>query len=332
MFIIAQVKEKCNDEFSMVGMAQVIQTLQDGGRLNDLIAVEVLKGSNEKALDFLRVCGCEAIVPGTMFAPLIEIAKFYQCSPSYLRTVLNRAGITPAKTPADVMKCGFSHFMRHFDLEKRFCVHSRYSTHTMIDRETNQKYEFTHSDKAAGNFYSARVVLALAMLMYFGRVVNPDATGSEIHKQLLRSTYYDAAQRGIAERKARQQAESHAAADVKPDTVPDNNTAVMSEGKVIMTADFLAGIIKAAVQEAIAEVSKTIVPAVSAVAAPPTAKTEPGYTPSGHPVKMTKPDNWDIVLAKYESGAITRTDAASQVRMSVGSFDNYRKGRRQFLS
>jgi len=323
VFIIAQVNEKCNDEISKVGMAEVIQTLQDGGRLNDLIAVEILKGSNEKALDILRVCGCAAVIPGTFFAPLTEVAKFYQCKPSYLLTLLNRFGITPAKTPADVMKCGFSYFLCHFDLEKRFSVSSRYTTHTMIDTQTNQKYEFTHSDKA-GNFYSARVVLALAMLMYFGRVINPEAVGNEIYKRLLSSTYHDAAQQVIAERRAKQQAENKTPTAV----TPDSNTAVLSDGKVTMTADFLAGIIKTAVHEAVAEFAKTMTPATPVVVESPPSNP----TPTGSRSGFSKPDNWDFIVAQYEAGAITRTNAAYQTGMSVVSFDNYRKGHRHFVS
>lgn len=321
MFIIAQVNEKCNDEISKVGMAEVIQTLQDGGRLNDLIAVEILKGSNEKALDILRVCGCKAVIPGTMFAPLTEVARFYQCRPSYLQTVLNRVGITPTKTPADVMKCGFSNFLVYFNLGKKFRVSSRYCDHTLTDLETNQKYEFTHSNSAGANFYSARVVLALAMLMYFGRTVNTDVMSGEIYERLLSSTYHDAAQRAIAERRIQQQAEVKAA-------VPDNNTAVMSDGKVTMTADFLAGLIKTAVHEAVAEFAKTVTPAAPAVAeSPPTSPAPTGSRP-----RLSKPDNWDFIIAQYDAGAITRTNAAHQAGMSVVSFDNYRKGLRHFVS
>lgn len=341
MFIIAQVKEKCNDEISKVGMAEVIQTLQDGGRLNDLIAVEILKGSNEKALDILRVCGCKAVIPGTMFAPLTEVARFYQCRPSYLQTVLNRVGITPTKTPADVMKCGFSHFLVYFDLEKKFRVSSRYCDHTLTDLETNQKYEFTHSNSAGANFYSARVVLALAMLMYFGRTVNMDVMSSEIYERLLSSTYYDAAQRVIVERRAKQQAEAKAAADVKPDTNPDNNTAVMSDGKVTMTADFLAGIIKTAVHEAIAEYAKTVTPAVKSVATvPPSTPTSeskryaPGtiFNAAGNPCRLAKPSNWDEVMLQYHAGAITQAAAARMTGMCVTTFSKYSKGLSQFLS
>lgn len=316
-------------------MDEVLQILQDGGRLNDLIAVEILKGSNEKALDILRVCGCEAIVPGTIYAPLNDIAKFYQCRPSYLTTILNRFGITPAKTPADVMKCGFPYFLWHFNLEKQFAVSCKYNTYTMIDKETNKKYEFNHSNKA-GNLYSARVVLAMAMLMYFGRTINQEAMGSKLYKKLLSSTYADSANKAMADRRAKLQKmrqiqrQSTVDADAEAEAqVSENNAAVLSNGTIVMTADFLAGLIKTAVHEAVSEFAKTVTPAASHAPAAPTAP--PGNPPLTR-TRISKPDNWEYIVGMYEDGAITKTEAAQQAGMSASSFDYYRRGYRQFVS
>lgn len=334
MFIIAQVNEKCNGEISKTGIAEVIQTLQDSGRINDLIAVEILKGSNEKALDILRVCGCKAVVPGTMFAPLAEVSRFYKCQPRYLHTVLNRVGITPTKTSTDVMKCSFSYFLEYFGIGEKFFISSRYNTHTLTDVNTKQKYEFTHTNSSGGNFYSARVVLALAVLMYYGRTANTDSVGGGIYEQLLESTYYDAAQQNIASSGAQKQTDSKTA-------IPDDNTAVMDDGKVTMTAEFLAGLIKTAVHEAVAEYAKVATPVVYSGAVNPPSASSHDYKRYAHgtvfnsaskPCRLAKPNNWDEVMTQYNAGAITQAAAAKMTGMCVSTFIKYSKGFSQFPS
>ena len=328
------MKRKSKSEIIDPGMGEVLRILQESGRLGDLIAVEILKGSNEKALDILRVCGCRAIVPGTNYAPINDMAQFYNCNPRYCLSLLNRFGLTPAKTPVDVMKCGFPLFMWQYQLEEKFAVSRRYSTFTMIDRENGEHYEFNHGDKA-GNFYSARVVLALSMLMYFGRTINPEAKGNEMYKRLLSSTYADAARDVLARRKEERTQAEQSPEPVKAEAVApevSDNAAVMNDGKVVMTADFLAGLIKTAVHEAIAEFSRVATPmtiAFAPVSPAPIPTTD--SKPSGRPRKA-KPANWDEVISLYESGNITRATAASLTGMGTSNFDHYHKGRRQFLS
>ena len=335
------MKRKSKSEIIDPGMGEVLRILQESGRLGDLIAVEILKGSNEKALDILRVCGCRAIVPGTNYAPINDMAQFYNCNPRYCLSLLNRFGLTPAKTPVDVMKCGFPLFMWQYQLEEKFAVSRRYSTFTMIDRENGEHYEFNHGDKA-GNFYSARVVLALSMLMYFGRTINPEAKGNEMYKRLLSSTYADAARDVLARRKEERTQAEQSPEPVKAEAVApevSDNAAVMNDGKVVMTADFLAGLIKTAVHEAVAEVVKTTIPVVPpAVAAPPStpASVNKRYAPgtifnaAGNPCRLAKPANWDEVLLQYQAGAITQAAAAKMTGMSVTTFSKYSKGLSQF--
>lgn len=360
MFSIAQSKKKCNGENEQrfvnpsgdnhaisqecmschqvcdAGMHEAIANLRGFGRMRDQIAAEVLSGSNDKALDILRTCGCNIFIPGTIFTTMSEFAKFYGVTTQYVFTVLNRWGITAKKTPNDCTRGDFRYFAYHNGVLERFSLNSRYQEYILCDKLSHRQMTFQHSKN--GNFYSARVVLAFAAMMYYGKNIHPDAVGNKVFETLRSSTYFDAAQTEVAKQtEIRQKQLAATVLDNQPDTeVPQEDGAVINDdGKVVMTPEFFAGIIKTAIHEAIAEVSKTIVPAVPAVAAPPVppdAKPRVKYNSNGRPVKLVKPDNWDMVLAKYEKGGLTKKDAASEAGMSVSSFDNYRKGQRQFLS
>lgn len=360
MFSIAQSKKKCNGENEQkfvnpsgdnhaisqecmschqvcdAGMHEAIANLRGFGRLRDLIAAEVLSGSNEKALDILRTCGCNIFIPGTVFTTLNEFAKFYGVKNSYIQSIMNRWGIVQKKTPSDCTRGDFYYFARRHGVPERYSISRRHPDYVLCDKLTHRQMVFSHSQN--GNFYSARVVLAFAAMMYYGKNIHPDAVGNQVFETLRGSTYFDAAQTAMAKQaEARQKQLAATVLDTvsAPEEHQEDGAVINDDGKVVMTPEFFAGIIKTAIHEAIAEVSKTIVPAVPAVAAPPippVAKTDTKYTSTGRPVKMVKPSNWDAVLAQYKSGEITRTNAAHQVGMSVGSFDNYRKGQRQFLS
>lgn len=339
MFNIAQVKQKGNTEISETGMSEVIRILQENGRLHDLIAAEILQGTNEKALDILRACDCRVIVPGTHFSPLNNLAYFYNCNPRYILTLLNRVGITPAKTPSDVMKVGFPHFMWENKLEKRFAIHRQYSNYTMIDRVTGEQYEFNHSSKA-GNLYSARVVLAVSLLMYFGRTINPEAKGNDIYHRLMNSTYADNARRIFAERE-KQRAEASFAAEVSQPEAPVSATedaAVLSDGKITMSAGFMAGLIKTAVQEAITEFAKTSVPITPVPQTPaPSVPSQRNkhtsgviFNSAGFPMRYSKPANWDEVMRRCDTGEISQRQGALLTGMSITTFSKYRKGLGEF--
>lgn len=318
------------------GMHEAIANLRGFGRLRDLIAAEILSGSNEKALDILRTCGCNIFIPGTVFTTLNEFAKFYGVKNSYIQSIMNRWGIVQKKTPSDCTRGDFYYFARRHGVPERYSISRRHPDYVLCDKLTHRQMVFSHSQN--GNFYSARVVLAFAAMMYYGKNIHPDAVGNQVFETLRASTYFDAAQTEVAKQtEIRQKQLAATVLDNQPDTeVPQEDGAVINDdGKVVMTPEFFAGIIKTAIHEAIAEVSKTIVPAVPAVAAPPVppdAKPRVKYNSNGRPVKLVKPDNWDMVLAKYEKGGLTKKDAASEAGMSVSSFDNYRKGQRQFLS
>lgn len=252
------------------GMHEVISNLRDFGRLKDLMAAEILSGSNEKALDILRTCGCNIFIPGTVFTTLNEFAKFYGVKNSYIQSVMNRWGITQKKTPDDCTRGDFRNFAYDHGVLDRFSVSSRYQEYVLCDKLTHRQQTFSHAQN--GNFYSVRVVLAFAAMMYYGKNIHPDAVGNKVFETLRSSTYFDAAQTVMAKQaEARQKQLADAALDKSPEAeVSHGDGAVINDdGKVVMTPEFFAGVIKTAIHEAIAEFSKTIVPTVPAAAVPP---------------------------------------------------------------
>lgn len=332
---ISQICMDCHSVCN-AGMHETIANLRGFGRMRDQMAAEVLSGSNEKALDILRTCGCNIFIPGTIFTTVSEFAKFYGVTTQYIFTVLNRLGITAKKTPNDCTRGNFEDFAYHNGVLERFSLSSRYQEYILCDKMSHRQMTFQHSKN--GNFYSARVVLAFAAMMYYGKSIHPDAVGNKVYETLCKSTYFDAAQTEVAKQaEIRQKKNVAAVLDDHQNTEEvqqEDGATINDDGKVVMTPEFFAGIIKTAIREAVAEFFKSAaVPAAEFPASPaPVSKSKVKYNSNGRPIKLVKPDNWDAVLAKYAAGGMTKNDAASEAGMSVSSFDNYRKGRRQFLS
>lgn len=238
--------ENVNSKIENSGIDSVIQNLRnDKGQLRDLIAAEILEGSNEKAAEILRLCGCKAIIPGTMYAPMHEVDRFYQCRPGYLTSILRRFGITVKFTPTEFVSTDFPTILRRNNVGADYIIGNDYITYTMIHKTTREKYEFSYV-KGRYHFVSARVVLALSMLMYYGSNLNPDGVGKSVCDKLMTSTYAEAAKVFQSRR------------DDPVIFQPDGALPVVGSEQISTSAEQLSYIIKTSVASAMAEFAKYI--------------------------------------------------------------------------
>jgi len=317
-----------------------IQKLRERGRERDIISALVLEGTNERAMDILRACNCDAFVPGTMFVPMSRFAEFYGVTESYITGILNRYGITHNKMPNDVKRCSVRHFLQEHGVADRFsCSYQYHSTVVLCEKEFHKQYSFKQIKSA--NYYSARIVLAFASMMYFARVNREKGNAVSIFNTLMKSAYRDAAIEEMRHREelcAEQEVEVMQSADNQQ---PDSNSAILTQqGNLVLTSEFFATLIKTAVREAVAECAKEFVPrsqcAMNEVQTEPKSDNEnavfrPVATGNTRGYrKITKPKNWDRVVKKQKDGLISKVDAAKLTDMSVPSYIKYSTGAKSF--
>lgn len=327
-----RVVESAQVPQSPVGMSAVIQNLRDCGRGRDMVSAEILEGTNEKAADILRSCNCYALIPGTMFAPLDKFAEFYGVTEQYIKSVLRRRGIIQRNTPGDVIRMSGSAFLAENGLADKFCNH--YSGVYQY-RNDNHTRAYSFSCVKSGNFYSARVVLAFATLMFQARNINGDRVGKSVYKILMNSSYADAARFKKAEIRERENLEMEA--NMAVNNQNENNAILNQEGNLVLTPEFFAALIKTAVREAVSECMKEFVPKSQCIMTEVSEPSEDKKPPvqhirhrSGWPKKLVKPKNWEQIVSDQKAGRITRAAAAKMSNMSVTSYDNYSKGVKQF--
>lgn len=314
--------------------------LRKQGRERDIISALILEGTNERAMDILRACNCDAFVPGTMFVPMSRFAEFYGVTESYIVGILNRYGITHNKMPNDVKRRSVRGFLQEHGVADRFsCSYQYHSTVVLCEKEFHKQYSFKQVKCA--NYYSARVVLAFASMMYFARVNREKGNAISIYNTLMKSAYRDAA---IEEMKRSEQPENEQEVEAvqSPDNQqPDSNSAILTQqGNLVLTSEFFATLIKTAVREAVAECAKDFVPRSQCVMTEAQGETKVESENSVfRPVaagsnrgrrKITKPKNWDRVVRKQKDGLISQVEAAKLTDMSVPSYIKYSTGVRAF--
>lgn len=313
--MISQECKECH-EVCGSGVHEAIERLTKFGRLPDLVAAEVMAGSNEKAMDILRTCGCNIFVPGTMYTSLFEMARFYGVTQQYLRTVLSRNRVVSPFAGGDVVKGYFYDFLNKNKIQERYSLSRTHSDWIFCDKKTHRQYHFCHSTR--GNLYSARVVLALAVMMQYGRVICQDSKGGQVYNTLMKSTYADSARVKFEERakQRRQDKQRERAKQEKPKTPDRPAGAVLNEnGMVVLTTEFFATVINSSIREGIAEFAK--------------AMQLSGLTLENmNASSKKKPENWDRISKYYDAGILTLPEAAALAKMSEESFAKLFKGKK----
>ena len=148
--------------------------LRNSGRLYDEMAYAVLTNSNEQAMEVLNASGKPRFIPGTYFTSLIEISRFYGVKEKYLLGVMHRWGISAQKTPEDFIRERPPWFLLMQEVDDRvtICQFNDAQGYTLLcDKENmgGEGVEILPEVTSRQYFISARVVLALSALMYYGR-------------------------------------------------------------------------------------------------------------------------------------------------------------------
>jgi len=325
---------------SDTGASFAVKMLMEQGRERDLISAYILEGTNERAMDILRACNCDAFVPGTMFVPMSRFAEFYGVTEGYVKNILGRYGITNRKMTDDVKRRNVPAFLREEGISERFsCSYQYNNVRILCDKELHKQYSFKHIK--AANFYSARVVLAFASMMYYARVNREKGNAVSIYNTLMKSSYRDAAVEEMKRREDMADEQEVEAVQIPNTQQPDSNSAILTQqGNLVLSSEFFAALIKTAVREAVSECAKEFVPRSQCVMAEvqnaPKAEDEKAVfrpTAAGSTRgrrKIVKPRNWDRVVKKQKDGLISQVEAAKLTDMSVPSYIKYSTGVKNF--
>ena len=197
MNILAEKCMECNEVSGNEQKSLQFEYLKNSARDSDKLAYAVLKGSNESALDILVGSGEPRFIPGTYFTTMVEVVRFYGVKEKYLLGVMHRWGIAVKKTPDDVVRAELSDFLSQRGLSSRVRA-SRANCSgnwALSDMEACGRERLCDRVEALPSHYkkqlfiSARVFLALAALMYYGRYVTEDGQAHKTLAVLSRSQY-----------------------------------------------------------------------------------------------------------------------------------------------
>lgn len=142
--------------------------------------------------------------------------------------------------------------------------------------------------------YSVRIVLALAHRMCCGRTVPKDSKASQVWDALMKSAYYQRAKDRVLEKSNKSMG------------INTHTATVTSNGEIVMSADFFTNIFKQFGTELVSAITK----ASNAV----------------YQNKSNYPDSVGIIVQKYKSGEISKSEACEMIGCPIGSF-YYRIGK-----
>lgn len=178
--IIAQEHNECKAANSFSGHTKI----------SNLIAAEILRGTNEKAADILGACGFNGLIPGAYFAPIEEVIGFFGVTKKYVRSAFLRHKIGARNTPDDILNDKtYSFLSSHTNQERYMISHPAHNKWSFLDRYTKDHRTITiEQDKTT--FCSARVILAMSALLYYGRKIPDNSVVLDVFKRLKSTSYY----------------------------------------------------------------------------------------------------------------------------------------------
>lgn len=178
--IIAQKSSEC----------KVVNSLSNSTNLTNLIAAEVLRGTNERAADILGACGFNGLIPGAFFAPVEEVIAFFGVTKEYLRSAFLRHKIGARNTPEDILNDKTYKFLSSHTNQERYMIsrpaHNKWS---FLDKYTKDHRMLTIEQEKT-TFCSARIILAMSALLYYGRRIPDNSVVLDVFKRLKNTSYY----------------------------------------------------------------------------------------------------------------------------------------------
>ena len=279
---IARMVHEVKNENKDVMISMELQERAQSHRPERVLATTIFNDSIERARDLMDAFGHANFIPHTDYTTIDEIANFYGVETSYIKGLFTKYGIVYNKMEADVQRlasCKLIPVLRDFE---DVCITlespDRYHKSYMIARRSYGSCEkISVCAKGTPCFYSARVFLATAALMYFGSHIPKNSRASEVMEMLKRSGYYTISTQ-IAKQNSLKFAESNK--DVKPakeavDVVAQaapagadteagviENSTVTPNGSIVVSSEFLANLIKVVAKEAAREAAREAVRSV----------------------------------------------------------------------
>lgn len=236
--------------------AEFISELKNGDRAQ-IIAAEILQDSDSHALFTLKLLGCEGFFPDSRMISVSNLADFYGLTDKYIKGVLTNRRINTRTFPHDIDIVGIpaSFSMPYSQINDWEMVMNDRTRKEMIAKNKNTGEEFIVAHQWADRFISARLALAIAALMFYGRVIVPDSVADRVLKALDMSEYARNADKILEARAkaAKKVAEANARKEeeLKKSEQNSGEVEISADGKVTMSADVLTSIVSKSVKDAL---------------------------------------------------------------------------------
>ena len=208
----------------------------------------ILSLSNDNAVEILKSLGFTQVVPGTHFAPMYDLAKFFGVKEDSLYSYLQRYGLNHTDNPREAFSCDLRVFFHRAGLLK----HGKIVQGEGLGPGGMFDFHFQKLDchyvteyRWSTRFYSARVAIAmLPLLANWNKKRNPTHKCVSLHEKVMAF---------VVEHEKQKEAEAIEKAATRAQVSEPAMGATISK-------DELIGMIKQAVREVLAD-TKVEVPA-----------------------------------------------------------------------
>lgn len=326
-------RENLHEKANSSASGLVLELRRLGSDIRRLTAARILEESNERAVDFIRSIGCDILIPETGFTVVNRIAETLGLNDEYVRHVASRNQLTNSKLPNDVYHMNFWPFLTKFACANNFVI--EYQKHRRTDvwylRKCPESYLF--ATQSTDSFYSARVFLAMVLLMAKpGTKSGDDTMVRDMQEAILKSAYATEAKTILAEAWLSEpninECGVQNGVEERAESKEQSSALLHTNGNIELSPDFFSAVIKTAVKEAVSECMREFVPKTEC----PIAQ-ELHTEPRRHPVgigKFRKPQKWERISSMYGAGDISASEAAKMCGMSYETFCRYYEGLMQF--
>lgn len=304
-------------------------------KMNALLADAVRSAENEKAVEVLTSLGFKGIIPGTGCSTLQRVSDFYGVEAGYIRRNMPRYGLTHKAMPDDIIRATVPGILARHHVRERYQITGSLfnpCTCRIQDKDTGKNIEIKGIHNNHAIFLSARVILMLPCYFRQGRTIPKNSKVLAVFQRLHKTSYYDAALE--AQQKEEQNMEKQ------------QMVLFGADGAVTMQSDVFSKIISESISAGVSNgmsgvqtVLEGLIPLMREIERRLSEEKSADRAASKHtsaarkrefPKTLTKPANWEDVVAMREKGEITLKEAARLTGMHENTFVRHTTGGKPF--
>lgn len=189
---VPQPAKKSKESFT-----DMVERLNSSFEEEKIFAAKILARdkANEVAAEYLMMFGLDRIIEGKYCVSVRDAAQFYGVSIGYLENKIQYAEFSKRMMPDDYTHCFPQENGNGLYTWELFGPSN--NSIRLTHKETGDRLEYVNTKL---DFISARIMLALCPLMYYGRKIPNDSMVARVYEQLKRTPMYREAKREAAER------------------------------------------------------------------------------------------------------------------------------------